>query len=139
MNEPSATVVILPPRVVAAFVTTVTARPGPASLARRLVALATYGVAGVVPLKPMSCVLPTPLYDPPDTDGATWLLNEAEPVQVFASVAVTVKVNEPVVVGVPLMAPPLESARPGGNVPAAEVTAKLYAGVPPLAVKLWPA
>ena len=53
----------------------------------------------------------------------------------MASVAVTVKLNTPAVVGVPLRTPALESDRPVGTVP--DVTAKLYGDVPPLAVIVW--
>ena len=49
-----------------------------------------------------------------------------------ASVAVTVKGDVPMAVGVPLTTPPVESVRPGGNVPT--VTANVNGAVPPLAV-----
>ena len=56
--------------------------------------------------------------------------------QPFVSVAVTVKVNVPAVVGVPEMRPPLVSGdNPVGSAPA--VTLNVYGPVPPLAVMVW--
>ena len=57
------------------------------------------------------------------------------PVVPLASVAVTVKVEEPAAVGVPLRTPPAESVSHAGSEPA--VTAKVYGAVPPLAVRVW--
>jgi hypothetical protein len=51
------------------------------------------------------------------------------------SVAVTVKVKLPAVVGVPDKTPPLDRDRPGGREPL--VTAKVYGAVPPEAVNVW--
>ena len=62
--------------------------------------------------------------------------NDAEPVQLLASVAVTVKTKVPVAVGVPLIVPFAARERFVGNVPP--VTANVYGPVPPEAVKLWP-
>ena len=62
--------------------------------------------------------------------------NGAEPVQLLVSVAVTVKLNVPVAVGVPLIVPFEASDRPVGNVPP--VTAKVNDPLPPVAVTLWP-
>src|SRR3954470_23434075 len=67
--------------------------------------------------------------------------NACEPVQLIAVlvlVAVTVKLNRPVTVGVPLIAPALESNRPVGRAPA--VTAKVYTSPPAVgeATTLWP-
>ena len=53
------------------------------------------------------------------------------PVPLLESVAVTVKSKLPPDVGVPLNAPPAESATPGGREPP--VTASEYGAVPPLA------
>ena len=53
----------------------------------------------------------------------------------LASVAVTVKVKLPPVVGVPEITPEDESVSPVGSVPV--VTAKLYGAVPLLAVIVW--
>ena len=50
----------------------------------------------------------------------------------LASVAVTVKVDVPAVVGVPEMMPPLVIDNPAGSDPA--VTLNVYGAVPPLAV-----
>ncbi len=56
--------------------------------------------------------------------------------QPFESVAVTVKVNVPGVVGVPEITPPLVSGdKPVGRAPV--VTLKVYGPVPPVAVKVW--
>src|SRR3954452_5548021 len=64
--------------------------------------------------------------------------NDCEPVQrLTVSVAVMVKLNRPVAVGVPLIAPPLASDKPPGRAP--DVTANVYGPVPPDAVTLWPA
>ena len=52
------------------------------------------------------------------------------PVQLLASVAVTVKVDLPFEVGVPESNPALESTSPAGSEPL--VTKKLYGPVPPL-------
>ena len=52
----------------------------------------------------------------------------------LASVRVTVKLEPPVVVGVPVMAPPAESVRPLGSDPV--VTAKVYGVRPPVAAML---
>ena len=57
------------------------------------------------------------------------------PLNVLASVAVKVKLNIPRALAVPLSTPPVESDSPPGNTP--EVTAKLYAAVPPLALMVW--
>ena len=58
------------------------------------------------------------------------------PVQPFASVAVTVNVNVPAVVGVPEMRPlPVLSDSPVGSAPA--VMLYVYGPVPPLAVMVW--
>src|SRR3954466_3194671 len=54
---------------------------------------------------------------------------------VAVSVAVTLKLNTPVAVAVPLIAPFEARLSPVGNVPP--VCAKVYGPVPPLAVKLW--
>ena len=56
------------------------------------------------------------------------------PVQPLASVAVTVKVNVPAVVGVPEIMPLLVSDIPGASSPA--VMLKVYGTCPPLAVML---
>jgi hypothetical protein len=56
----------------------------------------------------------------------------ALPLQPFTSVAVTVKLNGPLAVGVPLTVPVLESARPGGKAPA--VTANVVVEMPPTCV-----
>ena len=59
--------------------------------------------------------------------------NACKPVQLIAVlvlVAVTVKLNTPVTVGVPLIAPLLESDRPVGRAPS--VTAKVYTSPPPV-------
>ena len=52
------------------------------------------------------------------------------------SVAVTVKLNVPLVVGVPVNAPPLASVKPPGKLPV--VTLNVYGAVPPDAVRGWP-
>ena len=52
-----------------------------------------------------------------------------------ASVAVTVKVDEPAAVGVPESKPVLESDRPAGSVPV--VTANVIGAVPPLVAICW--
>ena len=59
-----------------------------------------------------------------------------KPVQPAKSVAVTMKLNTPAVVGVPVMAPvaPL-SASPVGRAPL--VMAYVYGAVPPEAVTVW--
>ena len=55
------------------------------------------------------------------------------PVQLFPpSVAVTVKLEVPVAVGVPEITPPLDNPRPAGNDPT--VTAYVYEPNPPLDV-----
>jgi len=54
---------------------------------------------------------------------------------VFASVAVTVKFDDPVVVSVPVMTPDEDNVRPVGNDP--EVTVNVYGLVPPDAVMVW--
>ena|SRR5579862_818582 len=58
-------------------------------------------------------------------------------VAVLLSVPATVNVNVPAAVGVPVMAPPVPSARPGGRAPLATVVEKPYGVWPPLAVRLW--
>ena len=55
--------------------------------------------------------------------------------QPFASVAVIVKLNAPLWVGVPINAPPDESVKPAGNAPV--VTAKVYGAVPPEPATDW--
>ena len=55
--------------------------------------------------------------------------------QPFASVAVTVKLNVPAAVGVPVRFPSVASERPVGSEP--EVTAYEYGAVPPLAEIVW--
>ena len=55
--------------------------------------------------------------------------------QLLASVAVTVKVNVPVVVGVPESVPLLESISPGGSVLGG--TVKVTVPEPPLAESVW--
>ena len=54
------------------------------------------------------------------------------PAPVLLSVAVMVKLTAPLAVGVPVIAPALESVRPAGRAPL--VIAKVYGPVPPLAV-----
>lgn len=49
-----------------------------------------------------------------------------------ASVAMTVQLNEPPAVGVPLRTPADDSVTPAGSEPA--TTAKVYGAIPPLAV-----
>jgi hypothetical protein len=60
-------------------------------------------------------------------------LYACEPVHPFASIAVTVKLNVPAVVGVPVI-PPVDEFkdRPGGSAP--ETTLSVYGGAPPEAV-----
>ena len=58
-----------------------------------------------------------------------------DPVQPAASVACTVKVKVPAVVGVPVSAPPVASVNPGGSVPVTRVNE--YGPVPPEAVNVW--
>src|SRR5262252_7593695 len=62
----------------------------------------------------------------------TWMVNGAVAVAEAASVTFTVKLEEPTVVGVPVIAP-VEAvrARPGGNAPA--TMDQEYGGVPPIA------
>ena len=62
-------------------------------------------------------------------------LPENGPGNGLLSVAVRVKLKVPPAVGVPESAPAVDSVRPAGRLP--EVTAKLYAPVPPLAVTAW--
>src|SRR5439155_14225158 len=57
------------------------------------------------------------------------------PVQLYASVAVTVKLALPSAVAVPLISPAVESVSPAGSEP--EDTAKVYGPVPPLALTVW--
>ena len=59
----------------------------------------------------------------------------ALPVQPFASVAVTVKLEDPTAVGVPVRLPSPASVRPAGSEPL--VTAKVYGLAPPEAVMVW--
>ena len=54
---------------------------------------------------------------PPPEEPAMFQAKLWNPVQPCVSVASTVKVNDPVFVGVPVIAPALENDRPGGNVP----------------------
>src|SRR5438270_303131 len=56
------------------------------------------------------------------------------PLKPLASVAITVNVNKPVVVGLPLSTPLSDSVRPGGN---ELIAANLYGPVPPLAETVW--
>jgi hypothetical protein len=51
------------------------------------------------------------------------------------SVTVAVKLNVPETVGAPEMVPLLARVRPAGKLP--ELTVQLYAGVPPLAWRVW--
>ncbi len=119
---PSAAIVTLPPPVVAK-VPTVAATPPPGrSLPISVVVEPTNGVAGeaVVPPVMTNCVLSTRWlpagYESATATGAIEMENACEPVQlVLESVAVTVKLNVPVAVGVPLNAPALESDRPVGE------------------------
>jgi hypothetical protein len=60
----------------------------------------------------------------------------ADPVQPFASVAVTVKEKFPGSNGVPASSPEPEKASPGGNVPP--VIANANGAVPELAANCWP-
>jgi hypothetical protein len=57
------------------------------------------------------------------------------PVQPVTSIACTVNVELPSVVGVPDNVPPESRLRPAGNVPALLV--KVYPPLPPLAVMVW--
>ena len=57
----------------------------------------------------------------------------ADPVQLFASVAVTVNVNGPDAVGVPASTPAAESVIPPGRAPA--VRLHVTGAVPPVCVK----
>src|SRR5512140_2942725 len=57
------------------------------------------------------------------------------PEQPFVSVAVTVKENAPVTVGVPVRPPPEASVRPAGSAPA--LSAKVYGAELPEAVIVW--
>src|SRR5688572_9411109 len=66
------------------------------------------------------------------------MVNVCEPSQLPASLASTVKVNEPVAVGMPVIVPSALSVSPVGNVAGAVVSAKVYGDEPPVAVKLWP-
>ena len=54
--------------------------------------------------------------------------------ELLASLTLPVKVNSPTVVGVPVMAPPLVSVKPGGRAPLA--SDHMYGAVPPLAVNV---
>jgi hypothetical protein len=56
-------------------------------------------------------------------------------VTVTVSVTVAVKLNVPETVGAPEMVPLLARVRPAGKLP--ELTVQLYAGVPPLAWRVW--
>jgi len=62
-------------------------------------------------------------------------VNVALAVPPALSVTCAVKLYDPTVVGVPVSAPALESASPGGSGPV--VTDHVYGGVPPVALKLW--
>src|SRR5205823_178470 len=74
--------------------------------------------------------------DAVNTIGASVIatVNDAVPVQPFAEVACTVKVNEPVAVGVPARAPPAARVSPPGAPPLA--TANVNGASPPDAVTL---
>jgi hypothetical protein len=58
-----------------------------------------------------------------------------EPVQLLPSVAVTVKLNVPVTVGVPDTTPPVDSVMPAGKAPA--VTAYVTVPTPPVWDNVW--
>src|SRR5207237_8725373 len=87
----------------------------------------TNGVAGEVVAPPVTtaCVLLTRLpYASPTAAGLTTIENACEPKQrLTVSVPLTVKLNVPVEVGVPLIVPAAARDMPGGNAPA--LTAKL--------------
>ncbi len=57
-------------------------------------------------------------------------------VAVLESVPLTVKVQAQAAVGVPVIAPELESARPVGRAPLATLVEKVYGGAPPLAERV---
>src|SRR5438874_6885771 len=131
MNVPSAAIVTLPPPVVANVPAVAATPPFGRSFAIRVVREPTNGVAGLAVAPPVitNWVLSTMWlpagYESPTATGAMAMENNCEPVHPFdVSVAVTVKVKLPVVLGVPLIAPPLESERLVGRAPA--VTAKVY-------------
>src|SRR4051794_39859033 len=130
--------VTLPPPLVAKIPGVAVTPPLGRSFAIRFVIEPTNGVAGLAVVPPVmtNCVLSTMWlaagYESPTATGAMEMENACEPVQLIAVlvfVAVTVKLNRPVTVGVPLIAPLLESNRPVGRAP--RVPAKAYPSPPP--------
>src|SRR5437764_11865946 len=105
--------VTLPPWVVENVPGTAVTPAAGWSFASREPVSTTKGVAGDEVLPPVttaSVLLTRFAYASDAADGWMAIENAAEPLQLlFVSVAVTVKANVPVAVGVPLIAPPLES------------------------------
>jgi len=96
---------------------------------------------GVPPLAASVCEYAAPVY--PDgrgelvviaSDATTVRLKVLVIVAGALSVTRTVKLYVPAVVGVPVIAPALESASPGGRVP--DEIAHVYGGIPPLAASV---
>jgi hypothetical protein len=87
----------------------------------------------IVPVPPATANASPPGYTLYVHVCVTARLNVALAVPPALSVTCAVKLYEPTVVGVPLSAPPLESVSPAGSAPP--VTAHVYGGVPPVAVK----
>ena len=72
----------------------------------------------------------------PPAMGLMTRVYSRKPVQPFWSVAVTVNVNVPAVVGVPAITPPaVIGDSPVGSAP--EVMVNVYGAAPPLAVMVW--
>src|ERR1051325_6934667 len=111
--------VTLPPLDVANVPLLIVA-PAGASFAVRRPDSGTAGVDGVAVAPPVTyaCVLFTrSTYVSFAANGGTAIENEPEPLQPYESVAVIVKLNVPVAVGVPVIAPVDElSERPGGEI-----------------------
>lgn len=70
-----------------------------------------------------------------DCDAAAiTMLSDFAPVRLFASFTCTVNAAEPAAVGVPEIAPALDSVRPAGSAPL--VTLHVYGVLPPVAPKV---
>jgi hypothetical protein len=92
----------------------------------------------------VACALPgvaVPIVGAPGSSAAIVsvivLLKKVACVAVLESVPVTVKVQVQAAVGVPVIAPVLESASPAGSAPLATVVEKVYGAAPPEAVSVW--
>lgn len=63
--------------------------------------------------------------------------NVVEAVAPALSVTWAVMLKEPDAVGVPDIKPVLESVKPAGSAPDADVNAQAYGGLPPVAASVW--